>query len=85
MAVENTGWKLSDFQDKERIFARTWRKWSISPGRLKRVSMHKVELARVPETEQGEDTVPVWCKSLGRVLGAFGMKNISVHCRKTNW
>lgn len=52
-----------------------------SPGRLKRVSMYKVELARVPETEQGEDTVPVWCHSLGCVLGAFRMKNVFVHCR----
>lgn len=50
-----------------------------NPGRLKRVSMYMVEL--VPETEQGEDTVPVWCHNLGCVLGAFGMKNASVHGR----
>lgn len=43
--------------------------------------MYKVELVRVPETEQGEGTVPVWCHRLGCGLGAFGMENVSVHRR----
>lgn len=57
MAVENTGWKLSDVQDKERILARMWRNGLSEPRQLKRVSMHKIELARVPENEQGGATV----------------------------
>ena len=52
-----------------------------NPGRLKRVSVHKTELARVPENEQGDHTVPVWYHSLGCVLGAFGIKNTLVHGR----
>lgn len=52
-----------------------------NPGRLKRLSMHKVELTQVPETEQREDTVPERCHSLGCIVGAFGMKNASVHGR----
>ena len=45
-----------------------------SPGMLKGVSMPKIE-ARVTETDQGEDTVPMQWHS----LGAFRLKNVSVH------
>ena len=79
VGVENTRWNSVTFRKKRKSLLGVKELGCHSPGRGKEVFLHYTELLWVPETEQGEDTVPMRWDSLGCIQGPFGLKNVSVH------
>lgn len=72
-------WNSVTLRKKRKFLLRVEELGCHSPGRRKEVFLHYTELLWVPETEQGEDTVPMRWDSLGCIQGPFGLKNVSVH------